>query len=258
MKTLLQADPNQPEVIKKQSTPVSSYIKDVVDDPNLLWRGFSYGSVVGTVANALKDTPQYEADETYNVYEDPRLINYRKFIPKYFANSTSAKETTDLLKDFEQHISDTSNPMYHIASLMGELSDPSNWVFGSGLIKGAKTVQSFKKSGEELTKFSKLMVGEEAIKQVLNEDRAYEDALVVGGFAWYINKLGKKFKNYEDGAEAFSEMKFYENASNSEISPIISKPTSDAMYAKQANTIDEAINAIKAEYPDMIIKRGKE
>ena len=257
MKTLLQADPNQPEVIKKQSTPVSSYIKDVVDDPNLLWRGFSYGSVVGTVANALKDTPKYEADETYNVYEDPRLINYRKFIPKYFANSTSAKETTDLLKDFEKHISDTSNPMYHIASLMGELSDPSNWVFGSGLIKGAKTVQSFKKAGEELTKFSKLMVGEEAIKQVLNEDRAYEDALVVGGFAWYINKLGKKFKNYEDGAEAFSEMKFYENASNSEIPPIISKPTSDAMYAKQANTIDEAINAIKAEYPDMIIKRGK-
>lgn len=257
MKTLRRDDPNDLNIVENVSTPFSSYVNDVVQDPQMLWRGFSYGSVIGTVSDFLTNTKQFEPDEEYDVNKDPRLFKYRTAIPKYFASSVSAKETTNRLLEFEQHLKDTNNPIYQITSLLGEISDPSTWVFGSGLIKGVKTVAKFKQAGKELTQFSKLMAGEEAVKQMLNENRSYQDALVVGGFAWYLNRIGKKFLKYEDGSKIFEEMKFYENASNTEMPPIISKATSNTMYSKQSKNIEDAIVAIKSEYPDIIINRGK-
>jgi len=255
MKTLLQTDPNLPTIQERESTPFSHHVGDVLNDPGILTRGLTYGSVIGTTIDYLSGK-SYEPEQDYDPYQDPRLFNYRKFIPEYFANSVSAKETTDRLADFKQYLTDLNNPMYHIGHLLGEFSDPSNWVFGSALIKGAKTAQKFGEAGREMTKFAKLMTAEELTKQALNENRPIEDALVVGGFAWYINRLGKKFINYEDGAKIFEEMKFYENASDTEIPPI-AIGTKDPRPVKQPKNVDDAIIQIKSEYPDMTINRGR-
>ena len=103
MKTLLQKDPNLPTIEEKQSTPFSTHVGNVLDDPGIITRGITYGSVIGTTIDYLSGK-SYEPEEDYDVYQDPRLFNYRKFIPEYFGNSVSAKETTDRLVDFKQYL----------------------------------------------------------------------------------------------------------------------------------------------------------
>jgi hypothetical protein len=285
---LLSSDVNKSEFFKEEESNLKESFIDALKDPSgtlqmisgsfdfansailmakgkyhsdVIIRGLKEGSVFGNISKAIESAQNYFPPEVeYDVDQDPQIIGYERFKQSHLWNSQSSEETRYKIKQINQFLEDITNPSYHIAKLVGELSDPSTWLFGGYLARGAKAINAVKKTSklsDDLKKSAKLLVAEEAVKQAVNPEREYEDALIMGGTAWYLNKLGNKFAKYEDYDELLSNMKFYETASDNEILRVISKPTSDAMYARQAKNIDEAIANVQKEFPNLKINMGK-
>ena len=218
--------------------------------------GFNKGNIVGIGAGFLNDKfEHFEAVEGYSPYDDPQLENLREFIPSKFWNSKSPQESSARLQELKQEVKDMSNPMYIIGRLGGEFTDVTMLFNILKPFKAVKNAIYGSKAGTQTQRLAKAIAAEEGAKQLLDPDRAIEDAVIVGGFAFYFNHLGKKLSKYEDSMEMIKNMKFYEEGSNAEIP--ITLPNTRANKQKEIRTpknYDELVNNYKTEYPDANIR----
>lgn len=233
-----------------------SYFNRIKDGVVSTVAGFNKGNIIGISAGFLNDRFDYfEPVEGYSPYNDPQLDNLKEFIPSKFWNSKSPQETTARLEELRNEVKDMSNPMYHVGRLAGEFTDVT-MLFN--IIKPFKAVKNAiygSKAGTQTQRLSKAIAAEEAAKQLLDPDRAIEDAMIVGGFAFYFNHLGKKLSKYEDGMEMVKKMKIYEEGSNAEMPiTLINSRFNKLKEVKTPKSYDELINNYKTEYPDATIR----
>ena len=233
-----------------------SYVNRVKDNVVSTVAGFNKGNIIGIGASYLNDKfEHYEPQEGYSPYNDPQLQSIKEFIPSKFWNSKSPEESFARLEELKKEIKDMSNPMYMVGRLAGELTDPSTYIPLVGQMKFIKTALTGMKAGTQTKRLAKLIAAEEGAKQIMDEDRAIEDALIVGGFAFYFNHLGNKMRKYEDNMEIIRNMKFWEEGSNAEIP--ITLPNTRANKQKEIKTpkdYDELVINYKTEYPDATIR----
>ena len=218
-------------------------------------RGTAKGNLIAMGADMAMNNEFYESEEGYTAYKDPQLDNYKEFIASHFWKSKSSEETKAELDKLLTEFKDQSNPAYHLGRLTGELTDPSTYIMA---FKGVRTALMGSKASQQTKRLSKLIAAEEAGKQILDPERPVEDALLVGGFAFYFNRLGNKLAKYEDYQDISKNMSDYTKASNNE-TPSVIKKNVENMQSQiiTPNSIDDLISNYKREYPDLTIKLGK-
>ena len=161
----------------------------------VLKRGFLDRTVFGAINNIQKEIFQYQDmdEEGYNPYTDPQVPPHLRFlVPKILHTSGSAEETAIKLAEYEQKQEDLKNPLFNSTSLMSEiLFDPV------AVMTMTPGVNALFKGPKAISRITKGIAGEEVIKQIGDEDRALQDAAVVIGGAYVINRIGNKFQKYD-------------------------------------------------------------
>jgi len=160
-----------------------------------LKRGFLDRSVVGAINNIQKEIFEYQDmdEEGYNPYTDPQVPPHLRFlVPKILHTSGSAEETAIKLAEYEQYQEDLNNPLFNATSLMSEIFlDPV------GVMTMTPGLSAVFKGPKAISRITKGIAGEEIIKQIGDEDRSLQDAAVIIGGAYVINRIGKKFQKYD-------------------------------------------------------------
>lgn len=157
-------------------------------------RGVLDRTVWGAITNTIKEIQYNNKDEEgYTPYTDPQIPADKKFlIPKILHTSGSAEESALKIAEYDQKQEDLRNPLFNATSLMSEiLLDPV------GMMSMTPGLNAVFKGKKGLSRITKGIAGEEAIKQLDDEDRSLQDAVFVMGGAYVINRIGNKFSKYD-------------------------------------------------------------
>ena len=239
-----------------------------------LKRGFLDRSVVGAINNIQKEIFEYQDmdEEGYNPYTDPQVPPHLRFlVPKILHTSGSAEETAIKLAEYEQRNEDLQNPLFNATSLMSEIFlDPV------GIMTMTPGVSALFKGKKAISRITKGLAGEEIIKQIGDEDRSLQDAAVVIGGAYVINRIGNKFQKYDkfDSRRSGStkqKLKEWDEATKTEtgvstnpyrrknkivestIKPTKKKVKFDAKVKTISNILSQEYNGLKVKITNMAI-----